>query len=430
MFLPTRVTCSFQSQKVALARKMVLNQHVDWINKTDRAPEAMKDILRLDPIVRTLKSRLLTRFRFTTPHQMPVQDKSAVPKLEDISRVLTETDEQRLLCQFTFSGFGSVSCVQGNVFDSNVDAIILPIPPNLQPHRGLSLEALERGGPVLVKSLIKDSDPQTDSRTPLAIGTVIETTLKGKLAIFVVMPFYWQGNTTDAARRLRFVLNRALNSAIKAGAKSVGLPHIGRGMFGFDHGWSFDTIAEEVVECGVLGLDRTEPTGIERVLLIDKDPDAAEALSKAVEKVSERNTATSRVMPADQFWGLKDRRLLVMSESAEFRKLLKADKVKFKKYSGIIRSQRRYQNRFVTPHVWRPGRVLQAPPLLVSASTGEIAGTQLPPNPFYHRNVSHTLFPVRNKTGFHGLKKNRSGKWMAAEMSGWRNIQETTIPRQ
>ena len=431
MFLTFARRSSRQQLKQNHSRHMALQQHVDWIKQVDASDIAMKDILKVDPAVRSMKERVSSKLRPTKILSAPdMLDKQ--PSLANFDQLdaLIRPKYSGLIAEVPIGSYGSVSFVHGNIFDTVGDALILPIPPNLQPHRGLALETLERGGDTFVKDLfskvrIDFADEIASSPHGLPVGSVVKVDMAGKQCYMVVLPFYWQGTTTEAARRFRFAVRSALNRVVEDGCTTVALPHLGRGIFGFEAPWTAVTLAEEVIECGLMQIDTVNPpASIERIIFCDTNTEVLKRILDAASSRMEEPRVTAK-----EFFANKARRLLVLHEFAETSKARKADKVKFKQFSGIIRNLRLNYQRFIRPNIWRAAKTNPVPPLLVDKKTGLVAGTQLPGRPFYRREISHTLFPVPARSGFTGLRRTQSGKWAAKITSPKSQLQAAVNPR-
>ena len=421
---------SRQQLKQQYSRHMALQQHVDWIKQVDAPSMAMKDILKVDPAFRSMKERVTSRMKPSKIFGAKASlEDSPIPNLRELED-LVRPKYTGSLGNVTVGCFGSVSCIHGDIFEADTDALILPIPPNLQPHRGLALETMEKGGDRFVKDLFAKvradfSEEIASSPHGLSIGSVVKIDLEGKQCYLVVLPYYWQGTTTDAARRFRFAVRAAFDRVVADGCTSVALPHLGRGIFGFEAPWAAATLAEEAIECGLMQLDAVEPrASLNSVIFCDTN---VEVLRRILEACSGR-VEEPRVT-AKQFLDDKKKRLLVLHEFAETSKSRKVDKVKFKKFSGIIRNLRLNYQRFTRPNIWRAAKTNPVPPLLVDKKTGLVSGMQLPGRPYYRREISHTLFPVSSRSGFTGLRRTQGGRWAAKITSPKSQLQAAVNPR-
>jgi O-acetyl-ADP-ribose deacetylase (regulator of RNase III) len=424
-------TGSRQQLKVRTSRLMASKQHSDWVKQLDASEFAMKDIWKVDPAVRTMKDRVNLLFRGDTIHNVPKTEKRMnQPTLEELEEIV-RPKSKGIINEISLGSFGSIAFYHGNIFEVDAGALILPIPPNLHPHRGLALEALETGGEDFVRQIFSRvrADFAEDLATSphgLPIGSIIQVSMKNKNCYLVVLPFFWQGTTTDAARRFRFAIRSVLKKVTKGPAESVALPHLGRGIFGFDAPWASVILAEEAVECGLFEVDDISARNrLKNIIFCDEK---SEILAK-IESAVEERVDQSEPVPAREYWKCRESRMMVLHEIAETRKARKSEKVKFKKHSGIIRSLKLFYQRSVKRQIWRAAKTHPVPVLLVDKKTGELASRQLSPKPFYRRHVSHTLFPVKARTGFTGLRKTSLGGWAPRPIKPHRDIQETVNPK-
>ena len=402
---------SHQAERLRTARKLASCQHIDWVRTLDKKKTAEEDLMKFDWAVRQRKGMQPPKRSIKLSECTKARD---FPPLEDLEALLNPKSSVEL-SSTSFGPFGTIKVIHGDIFTEKSEAIAVPLPCNLQPYRGLGLRVLERGGEQLVQNVFSAATKLIGENFGrvggLEVGSVISVRgaqgFESKLLLFVIMPYYWQGTTTDAARRFRFAFQNLLNKANELGVSSLSVPHIGRGVYGFEQDWSFHTLIEEAAETGLLQLSSLKAAeGLCNIRFIDEDLKTAKSLKSALGIVSERICPEKRVVEAAEYFGEKSKRLLVLHEIAEMSKNRKRDKVKFKQYSGIIRSLRLHYKRFIRPHVWRAAKTLPVPPLLLRRIDGRIATKQNQATPFYKRGVTHSLFPTRRpSSGLNGPKK-------------------------
>ncbi|PHJ22953.1 hypothetical protein CSUI_003202 [Cystoisospora suis] len=308
------------------------------------------------------------------------------------------------------------------------DVLLVPIPPNFLPYRGFSLEVLERGGVSLQRELytavkrrlherlnllsapsssldqdLSHSHAGADSHSSsssyreeeerekqrfhserkaslgylptLDPGEVVLTSTHGvctdrvRFLAFLVTPYFWQGNSTEAGRRLRYTMNRCLSELNRLGIDTVISPFIGAG--------------------GIYGY---EPAGGSEILI-----------ETSIEHIMQ-------VVAAPVYWSRKQRRLLNVTDDMLFF-CRKHTPLSFKKHHGVIRRKRTHYYSNIRPFLWRSSRVLEPPPLQVYRHSGEVAEWQLPARPFYRLGVSSILFPPR-RSSFPSMRINAKGQFV------------------
>lgn len=318
-----------------------------------------------------------------------------------------------MLAQYDFEPFGTIQVLHEDIFNADVEAIILPMTPNLMPYRGLSLEVFDRGGPELVKETFKRAQDKEERPN---VGDTIVVDGRGVRAdkiMFVILPWYWQGNRMDATKRLRHSVRSALDDAgSPEGFSSVALPSLGAGVYGYEPSRTSLLLLEEAVDV-LLQIDKLTPHyGLKHISLIENRRDTAECFGNALTEIAHRWLPDRRMTTAAEWWGTQSRRLIMLPARPGI--FWRKHKVKFKKHHGVVRKARRNYIGNIKPKLWRAHRVAQPPPLRVFRESGEVAPSeqQFRARPHYFRGVSHWLFPAR-RTGFQGLRKGAKGQWVA-----------------
>lgn len=432
----TRCASRLRVKQISSASR-ARDQHISWIRQSSREEEAMKEILRVDPIVRPKAYQVKSSLEYVKPNAMPerkTQSESEKQASEEIMlRDILEPSFKHDLGSIDLGPFGRISAIHGDIFKQTPGTVtVFPVPPNLMPYRGLSLAALEHGGDNLLRELFSTArslysehiiSPVADTeesaarqrKSPnrgLPLGSVIPV---GN-SLFVVVPFFWQGSGADANQRLRHVLKEVVNYAIQKSAFPVNrlvIPHLGRGVYGYEADWSTEALVEEAIEC-ILQLDYPEAvkTELSEIAFIDNDLTVAEEFKDAIDTLADRWLPERRLISAPQYHSHATRRMIVMDEQSELSTMRRRDKYKFKQYHGRIGNRGgRYFRETLQPWIWRTQKLLEPPPLLVKEQTGAISEKQLPARPYFFRGLSHTLFPTGNlKTGFPSMRRSGSGQ--------------------
>lgn len=431
----SRSSSRLRAKQIA-ASSRARDQHISWIRQSNREEEGYKEIIRVDPLIRRKEHQVKSSLEFNGPNSLP-KSREATPtqrlqQEELLLRDILQPSFKDEVSSMDFGPFGRISAVHGDIFKQLPGSVVVfPIPPNLMPYRGLSLAALENGGESRLRELfstarsmysehviskVADTDEETArNRQPANRGLPLGSVIPVESALFVVVPFFWQGSGSDANQRLRYALKKVVDFASKESEKPIRrlvIPHIGRGVYGYEADWSTEALVEEAIEC-LLQLDSAEAvkTELREICFIDNDLNGAEEFKDAIETLADRWLPERRLTSAPQYLAKASQRMIVMDEQSELSTMRRRDKYKFKQYHGRLRNLGgRYFRETLQPWIWRTQKVLEPPPLLVNAKTGEISSKQLEARPYYFRGLSHTLFPVNLRTGFPAMRRTARGQ--------------------
>jgi hypothetical protein len=432
----TRRASRLRVKQIASASK-ARDQHISWIRQSNKEEEAAKEILRIDPIVRPKAYQVKSSLEYVGPNAIPErktrsESDNAVTE-EVLLRDILEPSFKNEMGSIDLGPFGRISVSHGDIFQQHSGSVtVFPVPPNLMPYRGLSLAALENGGDNLLRELfataralysehiispVADSDESAArQRKPPNRGLPLGSVIPVDESLFVVVPFFWQGSGADANQRLRHALKQVVNHAIQSAeqpVKRLVIPHLGRGVYGYEADWSTGALVEEAIEC-LLQLDAPEAikTQLTEIVFIDNDLSVAEEFKDAIDVLADRWLPERRLISAPQYLSQVTRRMIVMDEQSELSTMRRRDKYKFKQYHGRIGNRGgRYFRETLQPWIWRTQKLLEPPPLMINEQTGHISEKQLPARPYFFRGLSHTLFPTGNlKTGFPALRRSGSGQ--------------------
>lgn len=164
--------------------------------------------------------------------------------------------------------------VQGDLTAQNVDAIVNAANENLRHGGGVAAAIVTAGGAVIQQ----ESDEWVDEHGPVGAGRAAITTagsLPAKYVIHVVGPRFQAGQNNSEL--LRQAVKAALDAAALSGCKSLALPAISAGIFGYPRAEACEVI---VTACRDW-LDR-RPGILSEVRFVGYDEAAAEDFRKAV----------------------------------------------------------------------------------------------------------------------------------------------------
>lgn len=148
---------SFQSSKIDRLTKRALKQHLYWSEKLDY-PDSDWHSYANEQI---LSYRDRTQLPF---EKVSSQNDCSGPELLKSSYNNVEMEYNGMMKELIIDGFGKITVSHSNIFDSNVDVMLVPMPKCLLPHTGfgiitsdLGLKVLELGGKELVKAIVKQA---------------------------------------------------------------------------------------------------------------------------------------------------------------------------------------------------------------------------------------------------------------------------------
>jgi len=167
-----------------------------------------------------------------------------------------------------------VAVVQGDITDQDVDAVVNAANEHLA-HGGGVAAAIVRAGGIGIQ---QESDQWVAANGPLSPGVAAVTgagAMAARWIVHVAGPRYRPGEHN--AGLLSTAVHAALEAAATAGARSVALPAISAGIFGYPVDEATEVIADAVdVWC------RDHPDVLDEVRLVGWDARTTEAFSKAI----------------------------------------------------------------------------------------------------------------------------------------------------
>ncbi len=165
-----------------------------------------------------------------------------------------------------------IKVVQGDITEESTEAIVNAANSLLKHGGGVAGAIVRKGGKVIQE----ESDRIVRERGPVPTGSAVYTSggkLKAKFVIHTVGPVWGEG---DEERKLRSAVRSALEVAENLKVKSVSLPAISTGIFGYPKEEGTGVIVNEVVKF----LKEREETPIREVHLTALDKETAELFKK------------------------------------------------------------------------------------------------------------------------------------------------------
>lgn len=168
-------------------------------------------------------------------------------------------------------------CLKGDITESDVEAIVNAANQYLKMGGGVAGAILRKGGPSIQE--------ECDKIGYCPVGGAVITgagKLRAKYVIHAVGPRMGEG---DEERKLRDAVINSLKLADTYGVKSLALPAISTGAFGYPV-----EKAAKVIVNAVLDYLTRENSGLKKVLFVLYDDRSFEVFSRLVEGLPSRNT--------------------------------------------------------------------------------------------------------------------------------------------
>ncbi|KAM8865926.1 protein mono-ADP-ribosyltransferase PARP14-like isoform 5-T5 [Synchiropus picturatus] len=181
-------------------------------------------------------------------------------------------------CQVSTADGVLVSVARGDICSMSVDAIVNAANEHLDHIGGLALAILHAAGPRL-QGICNDYIAKHGKLQPGDAITTDPCNLPCKHVVHAVGPRFYQSDRKTSVSCLKRVVKRSLQQAEKNRCKTVALPAISSGIFGFPVDLCAQTIAEAVREF----CDRADgPISLAEIHLVDNTHDTVKALAAAV----------------------------------------------------------------------------------------------------------------------------------------------------
>jgi O-acetyl-ADP-ribose deacetylase (regulator of RNase III) len=175
-----------------------------------------------------------------------------------------------------------IEVMQGDITLLDVEAIVNPANTFLMHTGGLAAQIAKRGGMIIQQESKKIGNVPTGSAVLTRGGN-----LKAEHVIHAVGPKYKDGKSGEA-EKLASAVTAALDIAHKKKLKSVAIPAISSGIFGYPIKESSKIIVDTLVEYFNAKKKAKEETTIEKVILCLFDEEAFNNFVSSLEKHSKK----------------------------------------------------------------------------------------------------------------------------------------------
>jgi len=168
-----------------------------------------------------------------------------------------------------------IRAIQTDITTLEVDAIVNAANTHLQHGGGVALAISRAGGP----SIQEESDRWVADHGPLASGTAAVTTagdMPARFVIHVAGPIFRDDQANEAL--LRTAVATALEATRVSGGRTIALPAISAGIYGYPMEEATAVIADECRSwCA------THPEALDEVVLVGFDQETAAAFAAALD---------------------------------------------------------------------------------------------------------------------------------------------------
>ena len=179
-------------------------------------------------------------------------------------------------------GNTEIEVIKGDITLLDVEAIVNPANTFLMHTGGLAAAIVKRGGMIIQQESKKIGN--------VPVGSAVVTkggNLKAQHVIHAVGPRYKDGKSGEP-EKLASAVNAALNVADKKKLKSIAIPAISSGIFGYPIDDSSVIIVETAMEFFEAKKKEKQETTIEKVVFCLLDDEAFDLFEKAVESNSKK----------------------------------------------------------------------------------------------------------------------------------------------
>ena len=134
----------------------------------------------------------------------------------------------------------TVSIVHGDITLEDVDAIVNPANKHLRHGGGVAGAIVRRGGSIIQE--------ESNKLAPVEVGNAVITTggnLQARYVIHAVGPIWGEG---EEEKKLRSAVRSAINLGDSKGLKSISIPAISTGIFGYPKRDGTRVILDQVIK--------------------------------------------------------------------------------------------------------------------------------------------------------------------------------------
>lgn len=176
------------------------------------------------------------------------------------------------------TGNTEIEVVKGDITLLDTEAIVNPANTFLLHNGGLAAGIVKRGGRIIQQESTKIGNVPTGGAVITSGGN-----LKAKHVIHAVGPRYKDGKSGEA-EKLKMAVENSLIVAEKKKLKSIAIPAISSGIFGYPIEESSKIIVDTVIAHFNKIVKEKQETTIEKVVFCLFDDDALEHFKKALKK--------------------------------------------------------------------------------------------------------------------------------------------------
>jgi O-acetyl-ADP-ribose deacetylase (regulator of RNase III) len=167
-----------------------------------------------------------------------------------------------------------LKAVHGDITEGETDAIVNAANSLLKHGGGVAGAIVKKGGRIIQE----ESDRIVKEKGPVPVGGAVYTgagNLKARFVIHAVGPVWGEG---EEERKLRSAVRSALKLADELGLKSIALPAISTGIFGYPKREGVRVIVDEVISY----LKENPDTSLKEIHFTAIDRETAELFKEAL----------------------------------------------------------------------------------------------------------------------------------------------------
>ncbi|XP_078259604.1 protein mono-ADP-ribosyltransferase PARP14-like isoform X2 [Rhinoraja longicauda] len=233
-----------------------------------------------------------------------VKDKyDCIVRLIEHSDMEGNNDLSQFYCKVQLPKGPVITVNKGDLCKAHVDVVVNAANENLKHVGGLAKSLLDTAGAVLQN----ECDWIVNQRGSLMPGDAVMTDagiLPCSKVIHAVGPRWMDTDSKTAVRRLKNAVEESLCLAEKYNFKSIAIPAIGSGIFGFPLALCADTIVSSIREHFV---NLSEESTLKEIHLTNHDDKTTQAVAEAVQKILGHLIGNAPVQPKRPAFGNRRR---------------------------------------------------------------------------------------------------------------------------